>query len=291
MDYDHSEVQLEPFNGDYYTEPRMNSQVEVIQALRQSSKPAYEQQLSDINVIEKVTGYKKIDWQTHEILDHFDLDMPENELRTVGLCLKLSEDTVETLRSEAQWNSDPNQYGREWPKIRKMVLERDQYRCQICGSHGNAALLHVHHRIPFRSFHNTEEANQLENLITLCPNCHKIAEQNVKIRSGLGGFAYLFTQIAPLYLMCDQYDIGSFVDPASKYNAGLPMVVVYDQFPGGIGLSAELYNSAEEVMRDCREVIENCECKDGCPACVGPAGENGIGGKEAALQIVRKLLE
>ena len=91
-------------------------------------------------------------------------------------------------------------------------------------------------------------------------------------------------------MIADQFDIGDFVDPQSKFNAGLPMLVIYDRFPGGIGLAAELFNCAEEVMRNCREVIENCTCKDGCPACVGPAGENGAGGKEAALQIILKLL-
>jgi DEAD/DEAH box helicase domain-containing protein len=90
--------------------------------------------------------------------------------------------------------------------------------------------------------------------------------------------------------MCDQNDIGYFADPQSKYNQKQPMVVVYDQFPGGIGLSAELYNVSDKVIADCLEVIKACECRDGCPACVGPSGENVLGGKEAALQITRHLL-
>jgi DEAD/DEAH box helicase domain-containing protein len=290
MDYEKSLVELETFQDDYFTEPRVNTQVEIIESMREDIRSPYEKLLAEITVTEEVIGYRKIDWQTHEILNQCELELPKNELRTVGLCLKLSEDTVKALRSDANWTNDPNQYGREWPRIRQRILERDQYRCQICGSHNNSALLHVHHKIPFRNFQNIEEANRTDNLITLCPNCHKLAEQNVRIRSGLGGFSYLFAQIAPLYLMCDQFDIGDFVDPQSKFNTGLPMLVIYDRFPGGIGLAAELFNSAEEVMRNCREVIESCACKDGCPACVGPAGENGVGGKEAALQIILKLL-
>jgi ATP-dependent helicase YprA (DUF1998 family) len=27
------------------------------------------------------------------------------------------------------------------------------------------------------------------------------------------------------------------------------------------------------------ELIQECECKDGCPSCIGPAGENGMGCK------------
>ena len=290
LDYETNQADLEPFNGTYFTEAKVNSEVEMIETLNQAENPAYRKELADLNVIEQVTGYKKIDWQTREILSHHELEMPSNQLRTIGLALKFNTEMVDALRAEAAWNSDPNQYGSSWPSIRKLVLARDQYRCQVCGQSGEANWLHVHHKVPFRTFYSAEEANRPDNLVTLCPTCHRFAEQNVKIRSGLGGFAYLFANIAPLHLMCDQSDIGYFADPQSKYNTKLPMVVVYDQFPGGIGLSAELYNVADKVIRDCREVIQACECRDGCPACVGPSGENGLGGKEAALQITGHLL-
>jgi DEAD/DEAH box helicase domain-containing protein len=290
LDYETNQADLEPFNGPYFTEAKVNSEVEMLETINHSEKPAYLKELADLNVIEQVTGYKKIDWQTREILSHHELEMPSNQLRTVGLALKFNAEMVDALRAEAVWNSDPNQYGAFWPAIRKQVMTRDQYRCQVCGQSGEANWLHVHHKNPFRSFYSAEEANQTENLVTLCPTCHRFAEQNVKIRSGLGGFAYLFAQISPLHLMCDQHDLGYFADPVSKYNQKQPMVVVYDQFPGGIGLSAELYNVSETVIKDCREVILACECRDGCPACVGPSGENGLGGKEAALQITNHLL-
>lgn len=91
--------------------------------------------------------------------------------------------------------------------------------------------------------------------------------------------------------MCDHKDLGYFIDPISKYNDKQPLLIIYDQFPGGIGLFAELFNAEEEVLLTCREVIQNCQCKDGCPACVGPAGENGLGGKDNALQLIEQLLK
>ncbi|MDK2980104.1 MAG: box helicase protein [Chloroflexota bacterium] len=290
LDYETNQADLEPFDGTYFTEAKVNSEVELLETLNQSAGDAYVKELDDLKVIEQVTGYKQVDWQTRDILNHFELEMPSNELRTVGLALKFSAQMVDALRAQAVWNSDPNQYGQAWPAIRKLVLARDQNRCQVCGQAGEANWLHVHHKIPFRTFASPQEANRPENLVTLCPTCHRFAEQNVKIRSGLGGFAYLFANIAPLHLMCDQSDIGYFADPQSKYNQKQPMVVVYDQFPGGIGLSAELYNIADQVIADCRDVIRHCGCRDGCPSCVGPSGENGVGGKEAALHITQNLL-
>jgi DEAD/DEAH box helicase domain-containing protein len=291
LDYETGEAELEYFKGEYITEPKVDTQVDWIEVIRQQQMKSYSKELAEIMVVEQVTGYKKVDWLTHTVLSHHELLMPEDSLRTMGTALKFSTEIVDELRTLAVWTNDANQYGSSWQKIRQLILERDQYRCQVCGQAGDHNLLHIHHKIPFRTIPDIEKANHPDNLTPLCPPCHKLAEQNVKIRSGLGGFAYLFTQITPLHLMCDLHDIGYFVDPVSKFNQNQPILVVYDQFPGGIGLAAELYNVVGQVLNDCKDVIESCECSDGCPACVGPAGENGYGGKEAALQIIRQLLK
>jgi len=134
-------------------------------------------------------------------------------------------------------------------------------------------------------------ANDPSNLITLCSHCHRIAERNVRMRSGLSGFTYLFSNLAPIHLMCDTSDIGSFFESNSKINFNLPAVFIYDQFPGGIGLSAKLFSIAEDVIRQCQQVFSRCSCENGCPSCVGPSGENGEGAKDTAGEIIQKLME
>ena len=291
LDYETYEAELELHKDFYYTDPKVDSQVELLSEMRSEESTAYTKVLSEIKVIEQVIGYKKVDWLSREILSHHELEMPKDELQTVGIALRFKPEMVDELRGQQAWSNDANQYGPEWNAIRKRILERDGYRCQVCGLQGEPAFLHVHHKIPFRTFANRNEANQQENLVTLCPTCHKVAEQNVRIRSGLAGFAYLFAQISPLHLMCDQHDIGEHTDPVSALNDKQPLVVIYDRFPGGIGLSAELFDKVEEVLQNCLEVVSGCGCKDGCPACVGPAGENGVGGKSEALDIIKKLLD
>ena len=44
-----------------------------------------------------------------------------------------------------------------------------------------------------------EAANVLDNLVTLCPSCHRRAEASVRIRSGLGGVAALLAGVALVY--------------------------------------------------------------------------------------------
>ena len=36
-------------------------------------------------------------------------------------------------------------------------------------------------------------------------------------------------------------------------------------------------------------LVAACSCRDGCPSCVGPGGENGAGGKRETLAILGEL--
>ena len=55
---------------------------------------------------------------------------------------------------------------------RQMALERDNHRCLGCGKEANP---HVHHPIPRNLMPSLTE--ELWNMMTLCPSCHKKAEE------------------------------------------------------------------------------------------------------------------
>jgi len=62
-----------------------------------------------------------------------------------------------------------------WRKVRKEIMERDGYKCRIC--HSTGPRLCVHHIIPYMDFDDDWKlANQPENLILLCPSCHRKVE-------------------------------------------------------------------------------------------------------------------
>lgn len=73
-------------------------------------------------------------------------------------------------------------YGENWHDQRRKALRRDEFECQKCGidekeheeSYGMG--LDVHHIVPVREFEEKEEANRLDNLVTLCRNCHNRLE-------------------------------------------------------------------------------------------------------------------
>jgi len=71
-------------------------------------------------------------------------------------------------------------YGSNWTLQAKLARERDKGICQKCGV-SEAKLgksLDVHHKQPFREFgvENYKQANNLNNLISLCSSCHSSIE-------------------------------------------------------------------------------------------------------------------
>ena len=49
-----------------------------------------------------------------------------------------------------------------------------------------------------------------------------------------------------------------------------PTVFLYDNYPGGIGLSPLLYELRHDIVQHAWELVEACDCAHGCPACIGP---------------------
>jgi DEAD/DEAH box helicase domain-containing protein len=276
---------------DYYTVPQLETNISLINTHNSTQTAVGQKSYGDLLVSQKVTGYKKIRWDTQENLGVEPiLDLPIMELQTTGYWFQLGSDSVDTLRNMGFWSSDTNQYGKDWEKIRDSVRRRDSYTCQSCGKVESSQEFHVHHRIPFRQFQEREAANRLDNLVTLCPICHMKAEAVIRIRSGLSGCRYVLANLAPLFLMCDVRDLGSTVDPQCKFCDGQPAVIFYDQVPGGIGLSKSLFENHIQILNSARDLVNDCSCKDGCPACVGAAGSLAEGGKLETLALLDCLV-
>jgi HNH endonuclease len=54
----------------------------------------------------------------------------------------------------------------EYYELKTVVLDRDGWKCQYCGSSENLQVYHLLHRSRLGS-------DELENLMTLCANCHR----------------------------------------------------------------------------------------------------------------------
>ena len=80
------------------------------------------------------------------------------------------------------WTGGRGSYrGPNWKKQRARARKRDNYTCQHCGITKKQLDQppDIHHIIPYRSFNDDwKSANQLRNLISLCPSCHAKVEMN-----------------------------------------------------------------------------------------------------------------
>ena len=98
--------------------------------------------------------------------------------------------------------------------------------------------------------------------------------------------------ILPLMVLTDRNDLGGISKPMHA-QTGFPTVFVYDGMPGGAGLSRAAFDAAEELLRRTRDVVADCPCELGCPACVHSpkcgSGNRPID-KAAALALANLLL-
>ena len=130
-------------------------------------------------------------------------------------------------------------------------------------------------------------------------------------QSGMFGLLHAMESVATLLLMCDGRDLGTAIGerpPATGSGEGEfaparfeeiasgrmkeffePNLYLYDAYPGGIGFSEPLFRAHELLMEKTRELIAGCECEEGCPSCVGPAGDLVRRAKEAALAILERV--
>ncbi len=69
-----------------------------------------------------------------------------------------------------------------------------------------------------------------------------------------------------------------------------PNIFIYDNYPGGIGLSPSLFELETTLLEHCLKTIEVCPCREGCPSCVGPTKESGEQAKQIAREILKALL-
>ncbi|MBM4277005.1 MAG: DEAD/DEAH box helicase [Deltaproteobacteria bacterium] len=135
---------------------------------------------------------------------------------------------------------------------------------------------------------------------------------------GILGLGYAFHSMAALHLMCDPHDLNrcvgdrgakwfirlsrdskgiysSFSSPEEITNEKIdlfePTLFMYDNYPGGMGFSHQLFDDTLPLLEKTMRLISKCECTYGCPSCVGPVKEVGEKSKEVALALLKEILK
>ncbi|MBI4562643.1 MAG: DUF1998 domain-containing protein, partial [Candidatus Rokubacteria bacterium] len=137
----------------------------------------------------------------------------------------------------------------------------------------------------------------------------RISSNREEIVDGLRGLTYLLHHLAPVFLLCDIRDLGSWLGDRTPAEASqvataqstrsrllearefTPTSYLYDSHPGGIGLAERIFQVLPDLLKTGRETLAACRCRWGCPSCVGPVNEVGRRAKAIASAVVKRLVE
>jgi len=113
--------------------------------------------------------------------------------------------------------------------------------------------------------------------------------QESVIGEGIKGIAYLMQNLVPLYILCDRNDI-RVVPMVRAPFSDKPTIYIYDNYPGGVGLSKKVYQLDALLFQAVYDHIRNCGCENGCPSCIGPPLEAGLFGKTSSQKLLHAIL-
>jgi DEAD/DEAH box helicase domain-containing protein len=110
---------------------------------------------------------------------------------------------------------------------------------------------------------------------------------------GIHALEHAAIGIIPLLVLTDRNDLGGISTPYHP-QVQRAAVFIYDGIPGGVGLSRQAFDRAEELLQKTLKVIEDCPCELGCPSCVHSpkcgSGNRPID-KTAAVFVLRGIIE
>ena len=135
----------------------------------------------------------------------------------------------------------------------------------------------------------------------------RVSPSREELIDGLRAVTYLLHHLAPIFLLCDVRDLGSWLGDTTPAETGAvatrestkarlmnaaefnPTIYLYDSHAGGIGLAERVFEILPDLLRRGLETLAACRCAFGCPSCVGPVNEVGRRAKVTAAKLLRAL--
>ena len=135
----------------------------------------------------------------------------------------------------------------------------------------------------------------------------RVSPSREELIDGLRAVTYLLHHLAPIFLLCDVRDLGSWLGDTTPAHTGAvatrestrrrlleaerfnPTIYLYDSHAGGIGLAERIFDILPQLLARGLETLQSCPCRSGCPSCVGPVNEVGRRAKLIAQALLRAL--
>jgi|GEM_PF-25252 len=119
-----------------------------------------------------------------------------------------------------------------------------------------------------------------------------LESKDLSFEGGLHGIEHVANAMLPLYAICDRRDLGGETH-LTHSQLERPGIFIYDNSPGGVGLTEKGYENIDALLLTVLDAIRNCPCEKGCPSCIHSpyCGKRNEGlDKAASIEILTMML-
>jgi DEAD/DEAH box helicase domain-containing protein len=209
----------------------------------------------EVHLVRRIAGYKKIRYYTHENVGYGNIDLPDQEMHTTAVWWQVNPDALFAPAGPGD-SPDPSNAG---------FASRQQ---ALDGFLGAGYALHI------------------------VAAMRMLSEPRDIGRAVGDGNAEWFAAVGANGRGQMRNSDGEAIDPG-QLQRFTPTLFLYDNYPGGIGISAPLFENRRAIVADAQALVSTCECAHGCPSCIGPilASDEvrGYSPKQVALRVLSLL--
>lgn len=264
LDYDQRRVYVKEVEVDYYTDAITDTSVDILDGFERTERPHVTLEHGEVHVSWRVSGFKKIKFDTRENVGFGEVALPDHEMHTTAFWLTFSESFLSRL-----------------PYRRADLMD------------GLTGLAHVlHHVAPLYLMCDVRDLDRCVG-----DRAAKVVERHPqrvdgRIPVGVSPPEEEFHQESWLRLglpELPQTGAASGPAPVAAEIPFEPTLFLYDNFPGGIGFAPQLYDLFPQLLQHAQTVLQECSCQEGCPSCVGPPTEVGAQARAIALELLQAV--
>ncbi|MGH9398189.1 MAG: DEAD/DEAH box helicase [Terriglobia bacterium] len=258
LDYNDRKAYVHRVHSEYFTDAISYTKIKILDNFDRAAAGAALKSHGEVQVNTQVVGFKKIKFWTMENVGSGKLSLPEQEMHTTAFWLTLPHAMLEELPyNDTEKMDGVNGFGNAMRAIATLLVMSDARDLGVAVGE-NPGLGVRDSGLGQSSGCGIRDPGLIEDI------ANGTTPRSIQTR-------------AP--------------NPESLLPAVLfePNIYLYDNYPGGVGLSEPLFRLSGELIENTRMLISNCPCPSGCPSCVGPVGEIGEKGKVVALAILKKL--
>jgi len=99
------------------------------------------------------------------------------------------------------------------------------------------------------------------------PQLEHCLGDKTRIAGALHATEHAIIGALPMFAICDRWDVAGTATPCHAQTLG-PVIFVYDSVSGGGGISQLAFRAAPSIVTAATDLVGQCTCSDGCPACV-----------------------